>query len=251
MRPAFRWALVNPWATLTLAVAVTAVALAIPAPTIDVRQPTNGFRTIRLGAVRITQHVNGTLDYYVLKDNGLLRLTNPNEESWDEVSRRLAGDAANVLHLRYVGVRSRAGMWAPTRETEEERIELAYGSGFSAEERVKARAMLIDQVLAPQWHPGRAADELRRLRAGDVHISRTLWSGHALNAAQAVLLVGLVYSGQWVRNVPVWIRGKRRTNALARGRCPRCGYSITGLPRCPECGEDLTAPPAPVAGGPR
>jgi hypothetical protein len=62
--------------------------------------------------------------------------------------------------------------------------------------------------------------------------------GLVLNALTIVFLVAFVFSLRWVRDVPGWVRGWRRTRALAAGRCPRCGYPIVDLPRgvCPECG---------------
>ena len=69
---------------------------------------------------------------------------------------------------------------------------------------------------------------------------RIHWFGVAWNLA-ALLCAGMLpVSAAWFgREVVRRRREHWRTKALARAKCPKCGYDIRRLPnaRCPECGE--------------
>lgn len=62
------------------------------------------------------------------------------------------------------------------------------------------------------------------------------WPGFLLNT----LLFAAILAA------PLTIIPIRRGLRARRGRCPRCGYELLGLPRCPECGRHArpASPPA-------
>ncbi len=176
---------------------------------------------------------------YVVRTPQGLELRSPNEDSWDEMTRLLSARPEDVLRLQFRSELVRTGLWAATREIETHAFTEDFGRGFTDQERLTARQLVIDQVLRPWWSTRWDAAALHALRTENVRKQRRLWGGHAHNAVSIAILCALVFSLQWVPKSPRWLRERRRVRALARGRCPGCGYSIARLPepRCPECGE--------------
>jgi hypothetical protein len=246
MRASIRRLLLNPLASLVLLGVLAADAALLPADTTEWMGP-GTWRWVRhWNTAGFGMHDNGgPIAWFAIREGSELRLTHPNEVSWDEVTRLLSERPGDVLGIACAGARRRTGLWAPTREHETVRIELRYGSGFTPRERERARALFIDTVIAPAWRAPADGDDpqsperLDHLRRGDVEATRVLWGGHVHNAASLLALLAALYSLQWVPRAPAWLRARRHARALARARCPQCGYSITGLPgnRCPECGR--------------
>ncbi len=74
-----------------------------------------------------------------------------------------------------------------------------------------------------------------------VGMSLVAWFILAEAAALLAVVAGLDAAGRAIMYNSTRSRRERRSRALRKGVCPRCGYDVRGLPRrrCPECGEAL------------
>jgi hypothetical protein len=172
----------------------------------------------------------GIIDGYFVVDGDGVRAIYPDEDSWDETSRRLSERPGSVLCLQYQGVRSRYGLWAITWERTSERIALSFGSDLSPVQVAAARQSFAQRV---------SGTNAAQLAKDDVLDIAPRWFGFAHNAVSIGVFAVLVRS---CILLPAWGRTRRARVAFERGQCPRCGYSIAGLARgdCPECGEPWT-----------
>ncbi len=252
LRRRLRRALTNPIATLLLGTALGISVASLP-PGPPWSQDHSRVGALVRGLLTNRARPTGTRRYpierFCLLEDGGLRLLDPESESWDEVSRAFETRPGDVLLIRLRLGSSSTGLWAPTRQDGWAVITTHFGERFSAGERVEARRRFVDDVLTREARA--TPDTLARLRVEDIHDRRTLWSGHAHNAAVLLVLLAFVYSLQWVPRVPGWVRARRGARRLARGLCPGCRYALAGLAggRCPECGAELPVRGG-VAGGP-
>lgn len=182
------------------------------------------------------------------------RIVDPDNESWDEASGLLQHSPDDVV---FVGFREGSyleGMMAPTRHIVERAVRVE-NSKLTMDGAPGLRGNVRKAFVA--WlntaNRGRYQSIAAELAAGDVRRVTVLWSGYVLDTLLFVTLALLVYSLAWVPLFPAWLAATRRQRALARERCPHCGYSIVGLRErvCPECGKswDVTAEDPPVDAG--
>lgn len=79
-----------------------------------------------------------------------------------------------------------------------------------------------------------------------------IYSGYAINAASIICLFLAITSARNFFTLPFRFIAARRAAKL--GRCPTCGYDLTGLPTpvCPECGRPHSphSTPSATAGQP-
>lgn len=152
---------------------------------------------------------------------------------------------------------SRYGFWAVTRDRPSTLLRIFPSddqSVFSEEEVSRMRRAIVEKLIAtdgPTVEPLLGAPLTGEPEYGwtcQYGITRILWSGYVHNAIALFIALALADS---LFSAPEWRewwyrRRHPRAAALKRGRCPKCGYDITGLPAptCPECGEDLTPNPA-------
>jgi len=59
---------------------------------------------------------------------------------------------------------------------------------------------------------------------------RPLWAGFAVNTVLFAAILALPLAAMALT---------RRVRRVRAGRCPRCGYDVSGLIACPECGGEL------------
>lgn len=183
------------------------------------------------------KYVNASPNILVVtRREGCVHVLNPNAESWDEATRVLAERPSQTATMTLWSRSRLSGILGLTRERWGLRIEQDGGSGFSEEEWREARAAVIDFTYG-RGTSGRP--EFSRLVQQDYERNRVVWSGHVLNAIVLVVLAGLVRSLRWVPRAVATRRQRQRERSLLSGRCPGCGYSISGLPTgvCPECGS--------------
>ncbi len=173
--------------------------------------------------------------YFVREPTGL-RIVDPDITSWDEPSRLLRERPQEVLLMHYLAMRLRQGTWGLTEDARAYRLAESLGSSFTPEERQEARRIYLERLAARGQIDSARAE---RLKVADFSEDHLLWRGYAFNIACLAGAIALLYSLRWIPRTPAWFRARHRTQALRRGRCPRCGYTISGLPepRCPECGE--------------
>ncbi len=169
------------------------------------------------------------------------RLIDPDNESWDEATRLLARRHDDVVQITLWRFITTEGFWAPTRRVAVTRLMItSMSSRLPSDGLASLRTPLM--ALSPAPHILIRDALASALGVADIRTEDVLWFGYVHSGAALLALLGLVYSLQWVPRAPAWFRARRQARAERAGRCPRCGYSIAGLPeaRCPECGEDLT-----------
>jgi hypothetical protein len=127
------------------------------------------------------------------------------------------------------------------------------GSGITPADMAPARAAYITWLAAqpePYWQRVAAG-----LSPGD-HVNTLGFRWRRIGQSIVGLLIGpalLLRSLMWAAPIfaavseflgrmspdPIERERRRRRRALSAGKCPGCGYNITGLPhrRCPECNE--------------
>ncbi|MBX3358651.1 MAG: hypothetical protein KF745_09505 [Phycisphaeraceae bacterium] len=199
-------------------------------------------------------------DMYALRDgNGTVRLIDPESESMGEVSTIWEREPERVMTVSIeVGV-GRTGFWGLTSEQRRVVVDVlpfvpeatTESELQSARRQGAARLPELARVWLDKSQWRRLAE---RAAAHDIDERRIVWSGWLFNAATIVALGLLVYSLGWVPQA--WarllsVRGRRRES---QGRCPTCGYDLTGVEEaiCPECGSTIVAKTnAALVSGPR
>lgn len=236
----------NPAATLVLGAALLLDARAVA--------PTSGLLALARAAAGILEpgrghHVRPRVSVYAVREPGGIRLADPDNESWDEMTRLLRTRPRDVTRVEVWMTSGRGGAWAPTSDTRSVRMWFepmgAPGTAdgpLTPDEQAELRRRVALDLL-----PGSSLIDPRDARAlalADVRVVRTLWAGYAHNALALALLAAFLNSLRWLPRAPGWWRRLRAARATARGRCPACGYSTRGLasPTCPECGESLSGP---------
>jgi len=170
--------------------------------------------------------------YFVREPSGL-RTIDPDQESWDELSRIIDGRPQDVSLARYVDGEFHTGFWAATRRLQRAFIRISPMAGdWTLEEQSEIRRLFVESLRNE-----RPVDRAVLTPRG--FLSRTvIWSGYAHDAAAFAALVLLIYSLRWIPDSVRRVRDRRRERAVARGLCPACGYEMAGIPGgvCPECG---------------
>lgn len=177
-------------------------------------------------------------DFIAVREPTGFRRLHPEEDSWDETTRLLAQRPQDMVLFSAMYHEGSFGVWAPTRHSRAIRLDSTVGSGIPKAEADALRARFLDEFGFPARFS--AASRATLVAGGTAAESGVVWSGYAHDAAALMALALLILSLGWVSLGP-WSRSSRRARAMARARCPRCGYSIRALPepRCPECGEAL------------
>lgn len=244
VRPRIRRLLVNPVATLVLLVALAWDASRLPAGAEGDRTQVGSVikRTI-LRAPAVVVRAPPPRNAVFVLDGESIRQLDPDNESWDETTRALSDDPRRVLVLTIQHEEWRSGLWGLTRSNRRAIILEQGGSAFTTSQREEARRRYVESLASnlPAW-PSLGPT----LVSGNMYeVVRPLLPGYVHNLGTVLLLAALIYSAQWIRHTRAWLRQR----ALTRGRCPRCGYSIAGLPdpKCPECGASLTPEAGPPA----
>ena len=122
------------------------------------------------------------------------------------------------------------GVWAPTWRSYSEKLTF-FGTDAANLDTPENRDLLYDYLIATGERP----DPLLRKR--DIYRLRGTFKGHLVNAVSLFALCTF-YGSARRRFRPTMTTRERR---MSEGKCPRCRYSISGLPTpvCPECGERL------------
>jgi hypothetical protein len=168
-----------------------------------------------------------------VREGGGFRRLDPDDGSWDEAARLIQERPEDAALFQLMKSAGRVGLWAPTALRTVLRLTSDIGSSFTREEAGALRTRFIGEQSG-SFDATSGFDLLTK----EVVITRTpLWRGYGHNLLALVVFGAFAYSLGWIPE----IKARRRRCALAAGRCPRCGYAITGLPgaRCPECGEAL------------
>jgi len=233
----------NPIATLLLGTALVLDAANLPWNQMDGGDSVVGrFMHSLRGGARVTIHYF-IYDAVAVKEPGGIRILQPHIESMDETTRLLSERPEAVMILSYSPRTFRSGVWAITQEMMSHAIQMSGGSALTPEDRLAARRMMVQTVVAE----GAALDPvLERLSREDFSGSRVIWGGVAHNVLALTGFVLLCLSLRWIP--AYWAAAKRRRarSALWRGECPGCGYSLLGLSAtvCPECGREVKDPGA-------
>jgi hypothetical protein len=154
-----------------------------------------------------------------------------------------AGDLATLLaedpgHTLWIELYFRGtdhGLWAVTSTRAAYVVRTSYGHELAPAQVAEARAMFA-RWLAERGHiPSMYAPGLA---SADTQIVHRRWAGYIHNAASLLALAAFTLTLRWI---PAARAAARRATLTRRGRCPFCGYSVSGLrtPRCPECGRTL------------
>jgi hypothetical protein len=234
----------NPVVTLTLAVLLVLDLATLPG------DPPHSTRVGHVVQGAILQNALRTYDplqiqvFVILSEGRPTRVIDPDRESWDELGAIVDSRPQDVVMANYVvhqGLLS--GFYAPTRRESQALLQLVGTSESdlgSHVDRGEVRDFVVSYFLSRPDLAGFG----RRVEGGDVIERRILWLGVAHDVASGVALVLLALSVAWIQRAPAWVREQRAARALARGRCPSCGYAIAGLDTCPECGRaiDSTQP---------
>jgi hypothetical protein len=123
------------------------------------------------------------------------------------------------------------GVWAPTWESYSEEFRfIGYGRG-ARDDTPENRALIYDYLIAVGERPDPT------LRTRNIHRLSGTIVGHLVNAVSLFALCAFYGSARRCFSRTMTTRQRR----MLAGECPRCRYSITGLPTpvCPECGERL------------
>lgn len=175
---------------------------------------------------------------YAVEDGAGWRLADPEQESFDELGQRLVDDPEHVVHVEASYLYDEAGAWASTHRTTGATATitpLGQHTLDDDDERV-IRGLLADHLREDDlW-----GEDAEWLRYVDTIRNHTLVWGYVVNALSVAGILLLLYSLAWIPRTPAWIRATLAPRALARGRCPSCGYEITDLDRCPECGAHIS-----------
>ncbi len=147
-------------------------------------------------------------------------------------SDRLEAEAEVVGWVTYAPRWYQEGLWMPTALVRGEVFRFSL-LDEDLRDDPSIRAAVFDCLQTS----GSAGTLDPRHRTAGFRQSRVLWWGYAGNMASVFVCCALVGSA---RRLPESLVD-RRASRIAAGLCPRCGYSIVGLPepRCPECGEQV------------
>ena len=140
------------------------------------------------------------------------------------------------------GYTSRSGFWATTRESIKSELRILEYPTADPVSAAAARSIL--DAFVAEHHPildDYVPESAPPVAAGSMKLvdrEHPLVSGYVYNAISVVLLLGAVLLCPWTRALS---RTERHRVALAAGRCPSCGYTLSGLTRgrCPECGASV------------
>lgn len=232
------WMLVrNPGTTLICGIVVGGSALSLPGKTLRgggtlVGSVLNS-NPLLLRPLCGQDLLNWSSDAEVIRDGDVYRGVNPNQESWDEMSRLLHERPRDVFSVRYECRWIEQGIWAPTREGEVETIRVQpYAGTLATEELIKVRK------VAAEYFGKEMNRDMAALGLGDVAWSRRLTKGYVTNLFVGLCAIGFVLSLGWVPGAWRLVVGARARGRLRRGQCVTCGYSMAGNASgvCPECG---------------
>lgn len=143
-----------------------------------------------------------------------------------------------VVQATYLVQSWSEGPWAPWESREVKVLTLTELSGRAGPDAGAADAarIAIAGVLDRRGQIGLA----NHVREGDIDRTTIVWWGiaHDVAAGGSLMLLLLGLPG-----AIAYIRTRARDNALARERCPGCGYDLRGVPDddgrvCPECGAN-------------
>jgi len=183
---------------------------------------------------------------FVIKD--------PDNESWDEVTRLLDDRPWDVYRVQYrLDHVDRIGFYAPTIENHLWFVTVgtfsSSANGFEVSEPLIRGAFVSWAERDRQLMPALGA-QLKAVGFAEERAVIPIGYLHNTLAASALLL--FFYSLSWVPRAPAYLAATRAQRRLALGRCPYCNYSIVGLPEpvCPECGRgwNVTAEDDPAPG---
>lgn len=182
----------------------------------------------------IASHFPMSRAYFTLKESSVVRV-DPDNESWDDMTRLINQSPGSVLLLEFWGRTYRSGLWAITREMQTYTINTAYGSNFSAQQLAQARTAFVNDLATatPRLTPA-ARDSLK---TANYQHTKLLWRGYVHDGITIFCLALFLLSLRWIPRTPAYFRARR----AARGLCPHCGYSLSGLSTttCPECGRPI------------
>jgi len=123
------------------------------------------------------------------------------------LAKGLEPPIGNIVHFH-----RETGLWWPSVSTSGWHVRAPFGSTLTESELV--------QVLR---RAGMVTGPAREVRV-------TLWL--------IADVIGLVLLAVWIRKTLAWLLRWRSGRRALAGRCPSCGYDLTGLATstCPECG---------------
>jgi hypothetical protein len=184
---------------------------------------------------------------YIVKETDRFRAIDPDQESWDELSRLSQGRPKDLFEVRYEVFEPLAGFWAPTRRGVTERIVVLPMSGGHSPEVLRAVRAEAVRAFGRKW--GR---EVSHLTFADRTTSKIRVEGYVENLLSVIVVGALVLSLGWVPPTWRWVRSRRRQRRVRHGLCPGCGYPLAGLTagECPECGTGLEAKEHDPGAGP-
>ncbi len=160
------------------------------------------------------------------------------QSSANDLAVAMATRPADVLLVKDTGSRARVGWYAPTTEYQiiAVDIEPMTSRALTESERADARAAYVAFFAK---HPRSAfAERAAWLAPGDGIEERSLPGGQARSAGALLALLVLLASLRWVPIAAGMVKDRLASARLAAGRCPACGYALSGLRGgvCPECG---------------
>jgi hypothetical protein len=150
---------------------------------------------------------------------------------------KLMGEVPPLGHVTYSHVSRVTGLWGPTHSSKMFQLS---ASKIRADERwdlpeseTLARELAFDHLVAT----GEAGPLPPALRTQDLTIGSIIWGGYVFNLFSLLAFAAMIGCVRRFPETLVPLRERR----LRAGLCPRCRYSISGLPTpvCPECGEQL------------
>ncbi len=173
---------------------------------------------------------------FVVREGGGLRLAQPNEESWDAMTRLIRERPADIAQVQHSIWLERRGWWRPTLQIDSEHLDISPFEGEWSNAELKE-----SRRLAAAYYYRFESEQRSAIALADRHAETILWGGWARNGLALLVALAFAFSLTWVPRTPRWWHTHRRAYRLRQSRCPRCGYSIAHLPepKCPECGEPL------------
>lgn len=165
----------------------------------------------------------------------------PTDDGYERIDHDRYAPVSVTVRIEYITHEPR-GLLAPISSVD--RIVVAEpGFGFPPVpvadplEAADLKARSLQHVTSINWQGlGRA-----NIRPTGLIQRRVLWLGPAITVgivvSGACLVISLVWIPRTVIGGATFLTTYRTRRARTAGRCPRCGYSVTGLLRCPECGR--------------